>query len=329
MILSKNNILQNKFYKALCALLICVLALSGCAKTQEPLRVITLKGPTAMGMAPMIEDADDSDDARFEVAAAPDAVAPKLLKGEVDFAAVPANLAATLYQKSEGKIQVVAINTLGVLYLTERGEQVHSLKDLAGKTIVASGKGSTPEYALNFLLQSAGVSPDQVSIEWKSEHTEVVSALAQDASLIGLLPEPFVTVAKSKMNDLRTAIDLNAEWDKTQEGMENPSSMVMGVLVGRKDALTDTKRIQKFLKKYEESIQKVNQDPKDAAEDIGKLDIVPQAVAEKVIPKCNIRYYSGEEMKIMLSGFLKVLADQNPKAIGGQMPADDFYWIGK
>ena len=215
---------------------------SGAQAQAEPadVNVMALKGPTAMGMVKLMDDADsgnvDTENYSFEIAASADEVTPKLIQGDADIAAVPANLASVLYNKTEGQIQVMAVNTLGVLYIVENGDSVQSVTDLAGRTIYASGKGSTPEYALNFILEKNGLTPGtDVTIEWKSEHSECVSAIAQDPEGIAMLPQPFVTTAQTKNPDLRVALDLTEEWDKVMENEETKSSLLTGVVVVRKE----------------------------------------------------------------------------------------------
>lgn len=180
--------------------------------------IAALKGPTAMGLVKLMKDSESGEttgnEYTFTLAGSADEVTPALLKGELDMACVPANLAAVLYNKTEGAIEVLAVNTLGVLYIVENGESVQSMADLKGKTIVAAGKGSTPEYALRYLLAENGIDPDNdVTIDWKSEHSECVAALASGQATIALLPQPFVTVAQSKIEGLRMALDLTKEWD--------------------------------------------------------------------------------------------------------------------
>ena len=155
------------------------------ASEEDPdtVRIGALKGPTAMGMAQLL-DADGYD---FTVAASPDEIVPMVVQDKLDIAAVPANLAATLYQKTNKDVSVLAVNTLGVLYLVENGDSVKSVEDLKGKTIYASGKGATPEYALNSVLKANGIDPEKdVTVEYKSEHAEVVSALVQDQTAAGI-----------------------------------------------------------------------------------------------------------------------------------------------
>ena len=287
--------------------------------------IMALKGPTAMGLVEMME----SSDYNFSIAASVDEVSPKLLQGETDIAAIPANLASVLYNKTEGEIQVLAINTLGVLYIVENGETIQSVADLKGKTIYASGKGATPEYALNYILSSNGINPEtDVTIEWKSEHSECVAALASQENAVAMLPQPFVTTAQTKNPEIRTALDLTKEWDALQEGEEKKSSMITGVVVARKEfAEENPEEIQEFLKEYHTSVDCVNENITDAAQLIEKYDIVPAAVAEKALPACNIVCIDGEEMEEKLSGYLEVLKAQNPQAVGGEVPNHDFYYI--
>lgn len=287
--------------------------------------IMALKGPTAMGLVEMMENSDYN----FSIVASVDEVSPKLLQGKTDIAAIPANLASVLYNKTEGEIQVLAINTLGVLYIVENGETIQSVADLKGKTIYASGKGATPEYALNYILSSNGINPEtDVTIEWKSEHSECVAALASQENSVAMLPQPFVTTAQAKNSQIRTALDLTKEWDALQKDGEQKSSMITGVVVARKEfAEENPEEIQEFLKEYHTSVNYVNENVKDAAQLIEKYDIVPAAVAEKALPACNIVCIDGEEMKEKLSGYLEVLNAQNPQAVGGEIPENDFYYI--
>ena len=308
---------------------------SGTQTQAEPVdvNVMALKGPTAMGMVKLMDVADsgnvDTENYSFEIAASADEVTPKLIQGETDIAAVPANLASVLYNKTEGQIQVLAVNTLGVLYIVENGDSIHSVSDLAGRTIYASGKGSTPEYALNFILEKNGLTPGtDVTIEWKSEHSECVSALAQDPEGIAMLPQPFVTTAQAKNPNLKVALDLTEEWDKVMENEETKSSLLTGVVVVRKEfAEENPEAVEDFMDRYADSVKYVNDNVEEAAKLVGNYDIVTEDVAVKAIPECNIVCITGEDMKEQLSGYLAVLKDANPESIGGELPGDDFYYI--
>ena len=308
---------------------------SGTQTQAEPVdvNVMALKGPTAMGMVKLMDDADsgnvDTENYSFEIAASADEVTPKLIQGETDIAAVPANLASVLYNKTEGQIQVLAVNTLGVLYIVENGDSIHSVSDLAGRTIYASGKGSTPEYALNFIFEKNGLTPGtDVTIEWKSEHSECVSALAQDPEGIAMLPQPFVTTAQAKNPNLKVALDLTEEWDKVMGNEETKSSLLTGVVVVRKEfAEENPEAVEDFMDRYADSVKYVNDNVEEAAKLVGNYDIVTEDVAVKAIPECNIVCITGEDMKEQLSGYLAVLKDANPESIGGELPGDDFYYI--
>ena len=301
---------------------------SGSASAGEPVtvRVAALKGPTAMGLAALEEEsaADPGVSYDFTLAASADEVTPALLQGDLDIACVPANLAAVLYQKTEGQIVTVAVNTLGVLYLVENGNAVQSLSDLKGKTIVAAGKGSTPEYALRYLLTENGINPDaDLTIDWKSEHSECVAALGQGAATIALLPQPFVTVAQGKIQGLRMALDLTAEWD----ALDNGSALLTGVAVARKAFAEERPAaVSAFLQDYAGSVDWVNGSTAEAAAVIGEMGIVDADVAEKALPYCNIVCLTGAEMKAKLSGYLQVLFDADPASVGGALPGDDFYY---
>lgn len=292
--------------------------------------IAALKGPTAMGLVKLMKDSESGEttgnEYTFTLAGSADEVTPALLKGELDMACVPANLAAVLYNKTEGEIEVLAVNTLGVLYIVENGESVHSMADLKGKTIVAAGKGSTPEYALRYLLTENGIDPDNdVTIDWKSEHSECVAALASGQASIALLPQPFVTVAQTKIEGLRMALDLTEEWNK----LDNGSGLITGVIVARRDVVeANPGAVDSFLQDYAASVEWVNGNTAEAAALVGEYGIVDAAVAEKALPYCNIVCLTGGEMKDKLSGYLKVLSEAEPSSVGGTLPGDDFYYGG-
>ena len=294
--------------------------------------VMALKGPTAMGMVKFMDDVDSgsvtSENYNFSIAASADEVTPKLVQGETDIAAVPANLASVLYNKTQGQVEVLAVNTLGVLYIVENGDTVQSVEDLRGKTIYASGKGSTPEYALEYVLSANGIDPEtDVTIEWKSEHSECVAAITSSENGIAMLPQPFVTTAETQNPSIRTALDLTEEWDKAQETGENNSALITGVVVARADfAEENPEAVEDFMTRYQESVDYVNSNTEAAAELVGKYDIVTAEVAKTALPECNIVFMEGEEMKEKLSGSLEVLKGQNPEAVGGEVPGDDFYY---
>lgn len=289
----------------------------------ESIKVAALKGPTAMGLTKLMDD-DEKNNLPYEftIAGAADEITPLIAQGKVDFACVPANLGAVLYKKTEGKISALAVNTLGVLYICENGDTVKSVADLKGKTIYSSGKGATPEYALNFILKSNGIEND-VNIEWKSEHSECLAALLANENAVAMLPQPFVTTAQMKNEGVRVAIDLNDAWDD----LNLSSTLLTGIVVVRKEfAENNPDAVKDFLERYSASVKFVNENVDEAAELIGKYDIVPAAVAKNAIPSCHIVCISGDEMKSKLSGYLQVLFEQLPASVGGAMPADDFYY---
>lgn len=311
---------MKKILLVLCVLALCAGAL---AEGYVP-RIVALKGPTAMGLVKLMKDDEAAGSYAFTIAAAVDEVTPMLVKGEADIACVPANLASVLYNNTEGQVQVLAVNTLGVLYIVEKGEAVQSVADLKGRTIYASGKGATPEYALNFILSQNGIDPEQdVTIEWKSEHAECLTALMASEAGVALLPQPFVTTALMKAEGLRVALDLNAAWDAL--GVD--STLITGVAVARRDfAEAHADALNAFLDAYRASVEYVNANTDDAAKLVGEYEIVPEQVAAKALPACNITFIEGAEMQAKLEGYLQVLLDANPKAVGGKLPEADFYY---
>ena len=295
-------------------------------------RAAALKGPTAMGLVKFMSEVDagnlKDEDYSFQILASADEVAPLISKSEVDIATVPANLASVLYNKTSGAVRVIAVNTLGVLYICELGEAVNTVADLRGKTIFSAGKGATPEYALEYVLRANGLDPaTDVTIEWKSEHAECVAALAQDATAIAMLPQPFVTTAQAKNDQIRVALDLNQEWAAACEAEGRDGKLITGVAVVRSEfADAHPEAVDAFLGHYRESVEFVKANTDEAAALVGGYDIVPEAVAKKALPACNITFVDGADMKAQLSGYLEVLADQNADAVGGKLPGDDFYY---
>lgn len=293
-------------------------------------RIAGLKGPTTMGLVKLMEDNEQGVSVNrynFSVMGTADEITPLLNKGELDLAAIPANLASVLYNNTKGAIQVLAVNNLGVIYLVEKGEEISGFSDLVGKTVYATGKGTTPEYALRYLLTQNGIDPDtDVTLDFRSEATEVVAALDAAESGIAMLPQPYVTVAQTTIEGLTVALDLNEEWNK----LDNGSSLVTGVVVARREFVEQyPQTVERFLAEYEASAAYANEQVEDAAALVEKYGIVKAAVAQKALPYCHISFMKGEQMKQAVSGYLAILGEQNSKAIGGELPGDDFYYMGR
>lgn len=296
---------------------------------EEPttIRLAGLTGATTIGMVKLLSDSESDttvNDYDFLLAGSADEITPLLLKGELDIAALPLNLASVLYNNSEGAVKLLAVNTLGVLYIVEKGgETVTDLESLRGKTIYATGKGSTPEYALSYLLQQYGLDPAaDVTIEFKSEPAEIVALMATEENVIAMLPQPYVTVAQTKVEGLRVALDLTELWD----ALDNGSQLATAGLVVRADfAEQYPDQLAAFLEEYRASTEYANESTAEAAALVEHFNIVPAAVAEKAIPFCNIVCITGSEMKSGVAGYLEVLYNANPKAVGGKLPDDAFY----
>ena len=309
-------------------LLVSLLACGASAKTNSAVRVAGLKGPTTMGLVNLLameENGTASQKYDLQLYGAADEIVPKLIKGQVDIAAIPANLAATLYQKTNGGIQVMAVNTLGVLYVVEKGDTVHSFADLKGRTILSTVKGTTPEYVLRYLLTKNGIDPDKdVKIEYYSEASEVTAQMAatkKDA--IAVLPQPYVTAAQMKDSDLRVVLDLTKEWNKVCD-----TQLITGVTVVRTAYAEDhPEEVINFLKDYQKSVEAANNDIGGTAALCEKVGVVAKAaIAKKALPKCNIVYRIGDEMKADVNAYLQVLYDASPAAVGGKLPDGNFYY---
>lgn len=285
-------------------------------------QVASLKGPTSMGLSALMTS--ENEHYEFNIYAAADEIVPLVVKGEVDIALVPANLAATLYQKTNGAIEVANINTLSVLQVVTPGDvEMSDLTALKGKTIYMTGKGTTPEASLRYLVEKNGMSWDDMTVEFKTEATEVVSALQTDPTAFAVLPEPFATVAIQQLDNRHIALSLGDEWDRVSN---NGSQLVTGVTIVRKEfAEAHPAAMLQFAADAAESVAYVNGHPEDAANKIESLDIVKAPIAKLAIPRCNLVCMTGEEMRTALSGYLDALYTFDPQMIGGKLPDDAFY----
>jgi len=312
--------MKNAMQRILAVLMIAsviALGLSLAAADDEPVvRVASMKGPTSMGLVALMKSEEPAQVYDFTIAGAAD---------EIVIAFIPCNLASVLYNNT-GKIVVAGVNTLGVLYIVEKGETVQTIQDLRGQTIVTTGKGTTPEYSLRHVLALSGIDPDtDVTIEFKSEATEVLAALNSGAATIAMLPQPFATAALVQNSELREALSLTEVWNEVNE----TGSLVTGVIVVRKGFLDEHEdAVKLFLDEYAQSVQYVNENPAEVAPWIEELDIAKAAIAQKALPKCNIVAITGEDMMDAVSGYLAALYSQDPASVGGSTPDEAFYYLG-
>ena len=318
--------------------------------------VASLKGPTSIGLVSFMAQAEANEthnSFNFSIAGTADEILPGLINGSVDIALIPANAASVVYNKTSGGVQVIDVNTLGVLYVVTGDTSVNSISDLAGKTVVMTGKGTTPECVMNYLLDKAGIA-SQVTLEFKSEATEVAAVLANDASTIAVLPEPYVTSVCAQNAEVSARVSLTSEWDALQAGGagagssasassasassaasaasaasagESEGQLVTGVTVVRSEFLQEhPQAVAEFLQGQQQSVATVNEDPASAASLVVEYGIIQkEALAQKAIPNCNLVCLTGDTMKNALSGYLEVLYNQDASLIGGALPSSDFY----
>ena len=293
-----------------------------------PVRLGAMTGPTGIGMVKLFDDADKDTASpyTYTVKGAADELTPLLLQGELDIVSVPANLASVLYNKTEGKVKALAVNVLGVLYLAEyNSDEITSLTDLEGKTIYATGKGSTPEYFLRYVLTQNGLDPDtDVTLEWKSEPSEVLAVLNGQGSGIAMLPQPYVTAAAAQLGEgFQVKLSVSEEWQKVSGGTPCTTACI---LVRSQFAEENPAAVERFLADYADSAAWVNENVEAAGDLCGQYEIVKAPIAKKAIPQCNIVSITGSDMKAALGSCLEVLFQQNPAAVGGALPQDDFYY---
>lgn len=313
---------MKQLWKQIFAAALCLLmatAVFACKKTDDTvLQIAALKGPTGLGLAKLAENTEDT----FEISVydAPDVVTGKFISGEVDVAAVPVNLASVLYHKTEGEAVMIAVNTLGVLYILENGDSVQSLSDLAGKTLYATGQGSTPEYVLNRLLAENGLS-DGVTVEYVGEHAALAGMVASGEAELAMLPEPNVSAVLLKNDSVRIALDLTKEWESAFD-----TTLVQGCYIVRKSVLEAHPQAVKAFVEAAAASTEYMLSAEDAPAVAAAQGIVPsEGVAKKAIPHCNLVCITGEEMQRIAGEMLSALFEANPKSIGGALPGDAFY----
>ena len=314
--------MMKKLIALVMAALIAAAMLTGCVANtpDEPINIGVLMGPTGMGAVALMGD-EYADKYSITVASAPDDVTAAFISGELDMAAVPVNLASVLYNKLDGDVVMLAVNTLGVLYVLQSGDQISGIADLAGKTLYATGQGATPEYIINYLLEANGIA-DQVTVEYKSEHSELAALMASGEVTLGMLPEPNVTATLAKNDSLSVALDLTEEWDKVSD-----TALVQGCLIAHRSFVeAHGDAVKAFMKDYTASTAFVNEHHEKASMLMETYGIIPSAaLAKAAIKKCNIVCITGDEMAEAAGGMLEVLYNANPKSVGGALPGEDLY----
>lgn len=294
--------------------------------TPIDMSVAYMTGPTGIGMAKLNADSDANlteNNYTFTVAGAATDITGKFLKGDIDIASVPTNVAATLYNKSNGKIRMLAVNTNGVLSILEKGDTINSIADLKGKTIYSTGKGQNPEYILNYILTENGIDPKKdVTINFVSSEDLVAKLISGEAE-IAMAPEPAATTVMVKNTNLRRALSINDEWSKVSD-----TELMMGCVIAL-DSFVDSnpKAVEKFLEEYKKSIEFATENIDTVATYCEKYKITASsAIAKKAIPSCNLCYVTGEDMKNNVNGYFNVLFNADSTSIGGKLPADDLYY---
>lgn len=293
-------------------------------------RVATLSGPTGIGMAQLFEKdeaGESGNNYEFTIVSDPTEIVGLIANGSVDVAAIPTNLAANLYKKTSGGVRLAAVNTLGVLHILDATGTIQSVSDLRGKTIYATGEGSTPEYVLNYVLAQNGLTVGtDVEVVYKSEHSELATLCINGTAEIAMLPEPFVTNVMSKTDAFTKAIDLSKAWAEAADDVSLPMG---GIVVTKDFAESKADALDIFMSEYEASVKFVNDDPAAAGQLVEKYGILPSAaVAESAIPNCNIVFITGTDMKDAVVAYYNVLLTADATSIGGSLPEDALYYLG-
>lgn len=334
----------------MCACLCSLIALAGCASQsssgsaagssaqsgasgspeglERPVRVASLKGPTSIGLVALMQQNAEATDPQYEftIAGTADEIVPNFIQGNVDIALVPANVASVLYNRTDGDVVALDINTLGVLSVVTADQTIRSFDDLAGHTVIMTGKGTTPEYAMRYLLEQAGIA-DLVTLVFRSEATEVAALLKQDPQAIAVLPQPYATAVSVRDSNISSVVQLSAVWDSYAPA---GSRMVTGVTIASRSFVEQYPNVvTEFLARQAASVASVNEDPEEAAQLVADFGIVDsKEVAQRAIPACSLVCIQGADMKAALGAYLEVLAGFDEAAIGGMLPGDDFYYQG-
>jgi NitT/TauT family transport system substrate-binding protein len=312
-----------------------VFAFAGCANDtvddvnlkEVKANVFGIAGPTGIGLANLMKDAKDGNaslDYNIQLAASNDEIVAKITNKEADIAAVATNLASTLYNKTNGGVKVLAVNTLGVLNVVTKGVEVKTIADLKGKTVYSTGQGANPEYILNNILKNNGLEAGKdVTVEFVSQPAELIAKVVGNKEAVVIAPQPVATAITIQDTNAKIVIDLNDEWDKF-----NDKKLVMGCIIARSEYVeANPQAVEAFLKDYEASIKAVSENIDATAAACEEFAIIAKApIAKKAIPYCNIVFEDGEDMKADLSAYLTFLHTANPKSVGGKLPADDFYY---
>lgn len=319
---------MKKLVNTVLASVIAIGMLAGCS-TPEPedlkVRVGSLSGPTTIGIVNLMNDVDTAENDtnyEFTVATQPDEIAAALNAGDLDIALIPANLASVLYNRTEGGIEVIDINTYGVLYCLSTDSSIQSIGSLAGRTVITTGQGATPEYAINYLLGQYGIT--DCTLDFKTEGAEVIASLQENPDQIAILPQPAATAAMAQVEGLGIAFSLDDEWS----GVTSDSRLVTGVTVVRTEfAEEHPEAVASFIEDHRGSVDEANNNVEQTAQLVVDAGIVGAApIAQRAIPLCNIVCVTGDQMRTDLQGYLQTLYDANPQAVGGALPGDDFYY---
>lgn len=320
-----------KKFNLLLVIILLLGLLAGCTTEEsagQPIDVTIagLKGPTSIGMIKMFDKVSlqgDKYNVEYIAEGAPDSLTGKIINGDIQISSLPINLASVLYNKTQGKVQLLAVNTIGNLYIVG-SEDLDSIEDLDGKTLGMSAKGSTPDYAMNYILKENGLE-GKTELDYAHDHASLAQTVIAEDTKFALLPQPFVTQTMMKNENVKMLIDLNEAWG---HATNESSELYTGCIVVNKEfAENNPDFIRDFLKEYEESVNWVLANPKDASLLVEKHEVMPSAqLVEKAIPYCGITFQKARDAKEGLNAFYKILFDSNPASIGGKMPDDEFYF---
>ena len=304
-------------------------ACGGQGREHAEMNVYVIAGPTGVGAVNLWarSDAGETENTyHFTMAGSNDEVVAAISRGEADIAAVATNMAAALYQKTQGGVTVLAVNTLGVLSLLTSGEALDSAADLKGRTVYAIGQGANPEYILRYVLGKNGLDPDRdVTLRFAGDAGELMGVWQSEPDAVVMAPQPAATAMLMKYEGSRLCLDMTEEWNRVSGG---ESTLMMGCVIVRSAFLAEHQgAVDTFLREYAASIEAAQNDTAATAVLCERYGLLPKAaLAEQAIPHCGLTFVSGSTMKAQLGGYLQVMFDADAKSVGGKLPDDGFYY---
>jgi NitT/TauT family transport system substrate-binding protein len=298
----------------------------GHLENREVVVVESLRGPTGLGIAKLAGDnpiLPGDFDVEYRFSSAPDVTVSNVLSGEADIAALPTNVAARLYSAGV-PYRILAVNTLGVLYIVSTDPAIEDLGDLEGRELLVSGRGANPDIILRALLEGRGIDPDEDLAIRYANHTEAAQLLLSGREQSALLPEPFVTRVLQQSPGARIAVDIQEEW---QRQLGAGSTIGLGCIVVHNRLVEEEPAfVATFLEEYLASVEWVRSNPEQAGPIVEELGVGFTAEeAREAIPRANLVGLFGVEAYRAIDPYFRALYAFDPASLGGSLPGQDLF----